>query len=304
MKKRMQHHVFQAYLRAWAVSGKVHCMRDSKIFWRGTEGLAVERDFYKLHELSEEDIRLLKLLAIDNVRPGAKEAHTDFLAMLTFPTEMRRRLRAAGRSNAAIEKAVEEYQQNALEDYHARIETDFALLLQRARDGDLSFYATDTQSIPFFHFWMVQYLRTKGIKERTIEILKEKNGIDVTRIWSIMSMMFAVTTGGSLFVERARRVFYAVDNHTSVPFIAGDQPVINVHGKRPVPTERFSLYYPISPTRALFLGEVDEAPLYSTNTFTEAQATDLNELILKASHSQVFAASRASLERLRGAMAA
>jgi hypothetical protein len=155
----------------------------------------------------------------------------------------------------------------------------------------VSFYSTEEGCITFLHFICTQLMRTKGIKARTIEIVKQKNGHDLTRIWDIMSHMFSVNIGASLFLERKKRKLAIIENSTDVPFITGDQPVINLRGNRMQPVTTFSLYYPLAPRLALILSEVDEDPALSTDSLTPTQVLTLNAKIFEACHSQVFGSS-------------
>jgi hypothetical protein len=146
-------------------------------------------------------------------------------------------------------------------------------------------------------------MRTKGIKVRTIELIRQKNGQDLSRIWDIMSHMFSVNIGASLFLERKKRKLVLIENNTDLTFITGDQPVINLHGNRPHPPTTLSLYYPLAPRHALILGEVDEDPVPSTDRLARAQVLALNTKIVEASHSQVFGHSEASIARSLGGAA-
>jgi Protein of unknown function (DUF4238) len=76
--------------------------------------------------------------------------------------------------------------------------------------------------------------------------------------------MCAVTMGGSFFVSRRQFKILLIDNHTSVPFITSDQPIINMLAN---PTgfavpERVEFYYPLSPTRAMLYLEKDHPRSY------------------------------------------
>jgi Protein of unknown function (DUF4238) len=111
-----------------------------------------------------------------------------------------------------------------------------------------------------------------------------------------MSHMFAVNIGMGVFLERRTRKLVLVENATGLEFITGHQPLINLHGDGEKPPATLSWYYPISPRLALFLTEVDEEPAFTTASLTSAQVSDLNARLVAASHSQVFARSRESLE--------
>lgn len=289
-KKRRQHHVWQHYLRSWAVGGQLFCLRAGRIFPTGTTAVAVERDFYKLQKLTADDFALIKLLVIDATKhPLTKRNHEEFLATLTAPSLFE------GRS-PELDAIIDTYRTNVLENYHAGIESAFLPLLDRLLQKDATFYEGTDDCINFLHFLCTQHMRTKAIKTRTVAVLKEKSGIDVSRICDVMSHMFAVNAGLSLFLERKQRKLMLIENSTGEPFITGDQPVVNLHGTggQSPPTE-LSLYYPLAPHLALILHEVDEEPTFSTEALTREQVLALNEKIVDASHSQVFGNSRESL---------
>jgi hypothetical protein len=289
-KKRRQHHVWRHYLKSWTVGGGLYCLRGGRIFPTGTTAIAVEKDFYKLHKLTPEDFGLIKWLIMDAAHPTLTKNHEHFLAMLTFPLQFDGRL-------PEIDVMIDTYRTNALEDYHAGIENSFLPLLDRLLAKDASSYAIEGECITFLHFICTQYMRTKRIKVRMIELIKEKNGRDLSRIWDIMSHMCAVNIGCGLFLERIKRKLTLVENRTDVTFVTGDQPVINLHAAPPRPPTKLSLYYPLSPRLALILPEVDEEPPFSTESLTSAQVAALNARIIEASHSQVFGDSEASLRR-------
>jgi hypothetical protein len=97
-----------------------------------------------------------------------------------------------------------------------------------------------------------------NIKERAIERCRADGSADLTRIWNIIIHMFATNVGADLYRERRRRKLVLINNSTNIPFVAGDQPAINLKGTRSEAPERLSIYYQISPTLALILGDVDE----------------------------------------------
>ncbi len=290
-KKHNQHHVWQQYLRAWSTDGSLYCLMGNRIFHTGTSRLAVEKHFYKIGNLTSHDIALIRLLVIDvkGVHPPLRELHEGFLSLITYPLSFQ------GQS-AELDKIIETYRVNVLEDHHASIEESFLPLLERALNGDVSFYHDAPSCIDLCRYLATQHMRTKGIKVKTIGILKAKSGIDVSRIWDVMSHMLATNIAGSLFLERQNRKFTLVENKTNRPFIAGDQPIINLHGDGKSSPTTLSWYYPISPSLALLLPEVDEEPAFTSDTLTEATVEHMNARIVAASHSQVFASSRAALE--------
>ncbi len=162
----------------------------------------------------------------------------------------------------------------------------------------ISFYYNDEQCIHFLHYLCTQYWRTKGIKDRVIELCNADKSADLSRMWNILIHMFAANTGASLFLERRQRKLVVVRNQTDVPFITGDQPAINLKGTGPRPPEDLSIYYPISPQLALLLADVDEEPPVPSEGITAAQAAALNGKLFEASYKQVFAQSEGALKAL------
>jgi hypothetical protein len=295
MKKRRQHHVWQRYLKSWAVDDKIYCLKDGAIFATNTTNVAVERDFYKLQKLTPDDVALIENLIIAPAHPLAKQNHENLLRQFTLPARFVEENRDRLHNLDKIEELLDVHHTNALEDYHAGIEDSFLPTLEDLLRNDLSFYESNDRCIGFLYFICNQYMRTKGIRERSIERVKGRNEQDLSRIWNIAALMLAYNIGMGLFLERKSRKLILVENRTDVPFITGDQPIINLHGDGLRPPEELCLYYPLSPNVALLLTEVDSEPAFSTDSLTSAQATSLNERMLEACHSQLFGQTEASL---------
>lgn len=198
-----------------------------------------------------------------------------------------------------IDKLLDEYQTNALEDYHAGIENAFLPILDDILKGDLSFYSNDDRCIGFLHFICTQHMRTKGVKERAVERVRKHDGQDLSRIWNIAVHLFAFNIGMGLFVERKKRKLVLMQNRTDVPFITGDQPIVNLHGDGIRPPDELCFYYPVSPKLALILTEVDKEPAFSTDSLNSGQVAFLNTKMLTACHSQVFGQTEAALISLK-----
>ena len=299
MKKHRQHHVWQSYLEPWTADGKVFCLLDGRICRPNTRNVAVERHFYKLHRLTETDLAFLKLFIIDTGPAHAKSLHEEFLGLLLAPRAFVEQYRDMLKNSEEMEAFLEAQEINVLEDYHASIENSFAKTLEEVRKGNISFYSNDAECIVFARYMATQFMRTKGIKVRMIEMFQQKMSVDISRVWDIASLMQAVNIGCSLFLGRKRQQLVLVRNITDVEFITGDQPVINLHGcgdKTKAPTS-LCMYYPIGPRTAMIWGDVDEEVPYTTETLKVADVSELNRRMVADSHSQVFGHSAASLEQ-------
>lgn len=107
--------------------------------------------------------------------------------------------------------------------------------------------------------------------------------------------------GLNLYANRKQRTIILVENTTSIPFVTADQPVINMAaGPRDLVTpEKFELYYPLSPTKAMLLLEPasDFTPLDSS--VSESLAEVYNLRIAAHSYRQVFSNSTSALQSIR-----
>jgi Protein of unknown function (DUF4238) len=300
-KKSRQHHVWQQYLRAWSEGGKIYCLQNNRIFHTGTPVLGITTDFYKLQSLTEADLPLLKFLfTLDKAHPIARKHHEMVLQNILAPMLFVQQNREKLNNMSLTEEILDTHNTNAVDNQHTVIEKSFFPLLVRSLDGDLSWYDNNEDCIAFCNFVAAQQLRTRGVKERTMNGLKEHLGVDVSRIWDILALIYGFNVGCSLFLERKKRKLIAARNDTVVPFITSDQPVVNLRGNGEAPPESLSIYYPISPRLALYLGEPDEASNVPFEAMTGEVATYLNLRIAKASHSQVYAQTPAPLTVLRG----
>ncbi|MFK9007774.1 DUF4238 domain-containing protein [Pseudomonas pergaminensis] len=287
-KKRRQHHVWQGYLKSWLVDDKIACMTGDKIFRGSTLNIAVDRDFYAIKKLNKLDVLLLERLIEDTRSDPAKRTHRGFIQKFMIPE-------ALEGLNAEADALIDVYRTNVLEDHYANIERSFIPLLARALKGDVSFYLDDKECIIFIHYLCSQHMRTKAIQTKIVEKSYKGTGLDFSRIWPIMAHMYAINIGGPVYVERRRRKLVLLKNHTDMPFITGDQPVVNLLSVSDEPPTELAFYYPISPNLALLINEVDGDIPLTSDGLTVEQVCGLNAKILAASHSQIFGCSDVAL---------
>ncbi|SDS47960.1 DUF4238 domain-containing protein [Bradyrhizobium canariense] len=266
-----------------------------------THDVAVDRDFYKLQVLTDEDIKLIKWLVVDAATHElSKRHHTDLLTSFAAPLRFVEKNRSTFKSVESIDEYIDEYQTNAMEDYHGRMEQSFLPILEDVLRGDLSFYEDGDKCITFLHFISTQHMRTKRTREKTIEVLRSKNNIDFSRCWNIAVHMFSFNIGLSLFRERKKRSLLLLENKTGLPFVTGDQPTVNLLADGTAPPDALSFYYPVSPTLGLVLGEADQPPAFGSESLTVADVQHLNDRICAAGHSQVFGHTEAALIPFQG----
>jgi len=99
--------------------------------------------------------------------------------------------------------------------------------------------------------------------------------------------------------EAKRRPLILLENETDVPFITGDQPVINLLSPGTgEPPKLLAFYYPVSPQLAVILDEASERTGYAARPVSAHHVIALNRRIQAAAHAQVFGSSRDVLNSL------
>jgi hypothetical protein len=119
IKKPHQHHVWQQYLRAWSVDGKVYCLQGDRIFYTGTPVLGVKTDFYKVQPFTEDDLKLLNLmLVLDKVHPIARRHHLMVLQNILTPMLFVQRNRKRLNNITLIDDTLDIFNTNAIDNQH------------------------------------------------------------------------------------------------------------------------------------------------------------------------------------------
>lgn len=306
---RRQHHVWRRYLEAWSTGGQIQCLQDGRVFGTNVVNVAVQRDFYKLHTLTDADLLTIRLM-FGGSSPAAKKVLDRFIAMFGLYGRLRAEAERHG-GPAEDQNFLRRQMTVAEEDWHAELEGEIGPVFEAIRRRDMSFYSDPDLSAAFTHFLSLQHFRTRGLKERmlasvaqdrALALLAERHGFSLQRSWNIVVQMFAVNVGAALFAERNSRPLVLLENTTDTPFVTGDQPVVNLLGARTVgePTKLVALYYPVSPWLAVVLDEAEERCGYGGRPVSPEQVARLNREILAAAHKQVFGHSREVLLSLAG----
>jgi Protein of unknown function (DUF4238) len=294
---RRQHHVWRSYLEAWSTDQIIFCLRDGRIFPSNVNGVGVERDFHKLPALTSADIQGVRWL-IGKGNQSATRVQENFLTAFGFPGWLLSNPPPHLAGDAEYEAQLRHQVINAEEDWHAGLEDRMVPVIAALRRRDASVYADDKGCIPFLHFLCLQSLRTKGVRDRVAARTSEVNGFSIARCWNILRHIFAVNVGVGLYLERKTRPLWMLENETDVPFITGDQPVVNLfpspHPDKP--PELLALYYPLSPSTALIIDEVEHRCGYTNGTISVEQVRTLNDRIHDASYRQLFGSSEEALQ--------
>jgi hypothetical protein len=298
MKKRRHHYVWQHYLRAWTVGGKIACLRGGQVFATNTTNIAVKTDFYGLKEFTQVDLQVIEQLFMREASPRLRRLQDGWVSVFAAAVELRRKGDHLG-ADPTFAAAISNFE----EDLHGRIESNAVPQLEALRNQDLGFLDSEAESASFFHFLSVQYLRTKKIKDTTLAALSGITipGFDPERAWGLLNHISANNVGYYLYFHRDQIKFTLLHAPEGMELVTSDQPVINmqaVHLQTGQEPDEFEVYYPVSPRTALLL-EADQPEGGKSHRVLEPEeVNDYNQAILKASHQQVFSARADILGKL------
>jgi hypothetical protein len=319
VKKTNQHYVWRAYLKPWSSDGQIYCLRNGTIRFRSLRRVASADLFYSIPEILSSDVAQIEHLAIERSPEGLKKIHRSYVAQCRKPWIIKRflekvsleefkkiDLKALGYEGDDLnhEKfyegarvAADEAISNDEEDYLSRMENAFQPHLESLLKGDTSFYGDAVKAGEFITFISIQYLRTKKIREGMADTFNASLK-DFVRLWTIYAHIFSINVSRSFFGAFRGFKIIVAENLTDVPFITGDQPVFNLHGNpltRDVP-EEMELYYPLSPTKAMFYVKVINNDYPATIT-DSADVEKYNILIAQHAHEQIYGDSKKALAR-------
>jgi hypothetical protein len=254
--------VWQHYLKAWAVDDQVACSLRGRTFRSGTTSFAVEKDFYRLRELTAPDLVVVDELSIKRCAPELQALQRGWLPMFTAVFDLKRAYDATGENDPEVARAFDEAINNLEDDLHTSVEVSAIRQLDAIRAHDLSFLTSDEELVTFVRYLSVQYMRTAKIRARCVAAMNSHAipGFDAARAWGLMSHIFATSIGASLYGDRNKLRVTLLVGGAGAELIAADQPVINLRGAAVTaggPVEELELYYPVSPTAALLV-EVDQ----------------------------------------------
>lgn len=290
---RRQHTVWRRYLRAWAKQEQIWCAMAGNKFPASLMKVAQQRDFYRLEEMTDDDIhKLMKLIVEPMNSPLLRQASVEWIRMFDQLRTIRTNLSRLG---IDAPKDLEHASIQAEESLHGAIEENAVPLLDRLLVAD-AFCLNDDEYGQFMHFMMTQYFRTSRMKENLRRGLGDKYDGYVTRSMPALRHIMATAAAWTLIAERKTWNACLLTNDSSVPLITGDQPVINllaVELPDGVNVEDCEFYYPLSPWKALV---VLKSERYAGGKITEdSEAREFNRLIALAAERQAFGAKMSDL---------
>lgn len=293
MKKRRHHLVPQLYLKPWTTAGRIACLQKGRVFTTNIKNIAVEKDFYRLRELTELDITFLRQLILRFPVEGRK-VQEGWLRIFNTPFVLRKVYQESGIKNADIEREIDDALSNLEENYLASIEQEAIPLLASLRQMDLGFFKTRDGFFSFIRFILIQYFRTKKMSAGVLSALGQLPELNVENCWGAIRHMLATNVGANFALRRPFIWLSFLRTNNESQFITGDQPVINTYtaqlafNKAP---ENLELYYPITPRLAVLIGDENDKSHPGDPVLSAGEVEYYNGLILRAAYEQVFASA-------------
>jgi hypothetical protein len=304
--KKLHHYVPRFYLKAWADDARtaedahVFCLQKGEIRYSNLRNVAAENHFYRLRELSEQDVKLIRELAIADSPERLKPVHEQLVWSFSLPHIARRKLEVSGQATPELLAQVDGVITEMNENLHTSIEEDFKPFLDSMLARDLRFYS-DRAALPvFFRGIAAQYLRTNQVKKAR-RIWEADKFQAFERIANVLVHIYAINLGHSLYVDRERYKIILLENATDIPFVTADQPVINIasNPKETKPPDKFELYYPLSPTKAMLLVDPSGEHLPRNSSVTAMSVHVYNLHMGAHSYQQIFGSSQQVLGSVR-----
>jgi hypothetical protein len=297
--KKLHHFVPRFYLKSWAKKKLIYCLHDGEILHLNLRNIASENHFYRLQELSPEDVEFVRAVAINDSPAGLKASHEQLLRAFTLPYLAKRKLEHTGSAASDMMMEIDRMIVELNENYHTSIEDVFKPHLDSMLSGDLSFLEDPAKASTFYWGLAVQYLRTNHIKGSKFA-MPPRRFVYYLKVANVLVHILAINLGFNMYARRGQYTIMLLDNSTEVPFITADQPVVNI-AANPIetdPPQRFELYYPLSPKKALLLLEPSSEFLPDCSTVSADLAHFCNLRMAAHSYQQVFSDSPEELKTI------
>jgi hypothetical protein len=285
-KKRRQHYVWKHYLEPWTTNKKIVCMRNDKVFTTALENIAQEKDFYRLNELTSDELIFLQEFFNDLPTP-LKILADNWIKIFNYVFDVKNAF-----SNAKLSKNPDKdfdvLINNAEEELQSKYENIGDKYLNMLRTEKTDFYKDDQSNCEFTTYLTMQYFRTVNMQNKMIVNKEKYKTIRIDKMWNIMRNVFATNVAGNIFIDKENWELVPLKNNAVIPFITGDQPVINLYGKEGEKTEKLIFYYPIKPDFSVLLKKKNENYRPILN---EVDVIFYNDKIVHYSNMEIFSNS-------------
>jgi len=291
--------VWRHYLRPWATSEKIWCLREGKIFNSNLMGVAQERDFYKIKKLTNDELEFVRKLIKSPYSKEDAELNEGWLKMFQMPFELEGAFKKNQPNNDKINDLINTQIHNFEEDFHSQIESEGIAHLDALLSRDTSFYDETKNRMSFLFFISLQYLRTKKIQKNVGNSVASICPINFENIWPVLRHVYATQIAKSIYMQKDKYRLILLINQTGAPLITCDQPIINTYAVESGITEevdKLEFYYPLSKDLAILVTEEIKYSKSKSYFLNFEDVVNYNKAIKTCSNEQIFSSCRESLE--------
>ncbi|EZI34400.1 hypothetical protein BW31_01443 [Pantoea agglomerans] len=347
MKERMQvtkrqHYVFRKYLKSWADTNSRDPQLSTldkntkKTFRSGLMGVAQQNYFYELKVLSEVE-KMVAIILSTSKYELLNDNDPYFTIREVEAINLAERIEASKPNSSYPSNYFNDLRRQLGEDKQSRYEEVGQKFIDLLLEEDANFYIDDRGRIDFTYFFIMQYVRTKAMREslnnifsdikkdhsrliRLIDFVSKKakvhripfdkekaqrelERLDDNLVFSHVSPFIIYSTVDELvyaFAHLNKMNLYIVKAHQDINFITGDQPVINIHFHSSCSHQEVNdleFYYPLSPSTAIILNFPNHDEW--PDNLSKEQTIELNQKIYEAAHRQVYAFNAYAFQSLR-----
>jgi len=259
------------------------------------------KDFYKLKEMTVQDMEFIRIVAIEPSDPHLQELNEGWLNWFNFVFEMKKNIESLNIVSHIIDNALEEAIFNFEEELHSKIEANAIEIIDLLLKEDASFFVKEADRIKFIYYICVQYMRTQKIKNNVLDSSQDLHFGDIAeKTWNVISHILATNLGYSIYSDRNAFKIVFLKNMNLAKLITGDQPIINTYAiglSINQVVEDLEFYYPLSPDLAILLTQNHSHDEFGIIYLSEKEVDRYNLSIIEQSHSQIYANSEESLAR-------
>lgn len=295
--KKQQHYVWESYLKPWTVEGKVFFLRNRQpMNPQNPEKVAKQNYFYDIGKITSNDCWWIRELFIRPLKNHDMQMKNMLEGWLSPIEPCIRAYEKFGHNNE-IAYVHNKFFRQTIEFLHEKFEHAGIGIINKLLNYDMSPFNDDELKTNFYIFTMVQYYRTKRMKDSMMDSFAKFGPFDdIGAAWNLIVPIIATRVAYINTLEAGYEPVL-IKNPTCVPFITGDQPVVNTYADRDEGVEILDneYYYPLSPNCAILLTKKQ----YENNVLvcSDEQVSKYNKTIANLSHELIFSNNSYVLEQ-------
>jgi hypothetical protein len=250
-KKRKHHFVPRFYLKGWATNNQICCLRHGKIFDTALENIANIRDFYRLSPITLEGLALVWHFLKDV--PPSYQPVKELVTLLTTVSNSFNNEHANTLTLELVRKEADKLLNNLEEDLYSQIEGEATKHIEALRNGDIQFWNDEENFLDFILYICIQYTRTESMMKNAMDAVDAKYHSS----WGIFRVVIALVLAGRINAEYENWTLTLFVNNSTLPFITGGQPAVNLCQITGEEVKEMIVYFPISPKYAITLSRIE-----------------------------------------------